>query len=250
MGRSGVAGRVLGGVLAAALWVQCPAARAWDAGEPIREAAYRLYEAELLQLARGNALDNDAESYRQAEEVYRRLRSAAIRWFPHSGGWDWELHLSAQLDGAWSAPGCKLMVGDALVQRHRDNDAAIAFVIGHEIAHCVMEHSAALIDAAVDRDPRLARQPARELLRMIDGDIAMVLRLAPVSRALEDEADRLGMMLAAAAGYDPVRMLAYFRGESDAQGLLAGTHGAQASRIAALEGLSGVANELYRQSRR
>jgi len=177
-----------------------------------------------------------------------RVRRAAIDWFPKSAQWEWELHLSAKLEGAWSAPGCKLMVGDALVRKHRHNEAAVAFVIGHEIAHCVMEHTDALVDAVVDRNPRLARQPARELLRMIDGEVDTVLRLAPLSRVLEDDADRLGMVLAAAAGYEPARMLAYFNDTTDAGGVFSGTHRTRATRVAALERMRGVATEVYRRS--
>ena len=250
MAQNAVASRLMGVLLAAALGVLAAPAHGWDSGASVREAAYRFYESEILDLARGSALDNDAEAYRQADEIYRRLRATAIEWFPRSAGWEWELHLSAQLDGAWSAPGCKLMVGDALVRKHRDNEAAIAFVIAHEIAHCVAEHSAALVDAVVERNPRLARQPTRELLRMIDGDMTTVLQLAPLSRILEGEADQLGMVLAAAAGYDPARMFAYFLEESEARGVLTGTHGTKASRLAALESLHGLATEVYRRSQK
>jgi Zn-dependent protease with chaperone function len=235
--------------MSAVLGLVSPAARASDAGEPIREAAYRFYENELRDLAQGKALDNDAEAYRRVDAIYDRLRRTAIEWFPRSAGWQWELHLSAQLDTAWSTPGCKLMVGEALARRHAQDEAALAFVIGHEIAHCVLEHTQVLVDAVVDRDRRLVRQPARELLRMIDGDMPTVLLLAPLSRTLEDEADRLGMLLAAAAGYDPAQMLGYFRDAPDAQGVLSRTHGTQATRIAALESFRGFATELYRQTR-
>jgi predicted Zn-dependent protease len=77
-----------------------------------------------------------------------------------------------------------------------------------------------------------------------------VLRLAPVSRQLEEEADRLGMMLAADAGYDPAKMAAYFRIAGEASGMLAGTHAANARRIASLDTLLPVARQLFDLSRR
>lgn len=211
----------------------------------IRDAAYRVYEAELLELAQTDSLDNDPEAYELVHRVYSRLQATAKIWFPRTVEWDWEIHVSARLESAWSAPGCKLMVGSALVRELAGDEAALAFVLGHEIAHCVLEHTRALMDAAVDGDLRLARLQTRDLLWMIDGDIRQVLRLAPVSRVLEDDADRVGMVLAAAAGYDPGRMSAYFKLADEAAGPLAATHAANAKRIAALDAMLPVARQVY-----
>jgi len=63
-----------------------------------------------------------------------------------------------------------------------------------------------------------------------------------------DDADRLGMVLAAAAGYEPARMLAYFNDTTDAGGVFSGTHRTRATRVAALERMRGVATEVYRRS--
>lgn len=215
----------------------------------IREAAYEFYRDELRQLARGDALDNDPAAFDAAQAVFARVERAAKAWFPHTAEWAFELHVSARLEGAWSAPGCKLMVGTALARRLAHDEAALAFVIGHEIAHCTMEHSRALIDAMVDHEPRLARLHPRDLLWMIDGDLRTVLRLAPVSRRLEEEADLLGMVLAAAAGYDPNAMLRYFELAEDATGLLAATHATRARRLAALAAMAPASRTLFERYR-
>jgi Zn-dependent protease with chaperone function len=245
-----MAGRALWCVVAAAMMaagaVRPASAQAGDATErSIHQAAYRVYERELLELARTDALDNDPQAYELAHRVYERVREAALGWFPGAADWEWEMHVSGRLESAWSAPGCKLMIGSALVRQLAAEEAALAFVVGHEMAHCLMQHSRALIDAAVDHEPRLARLQTQDLLWMIDGDIRQVLRLAPVSRMLEDEADRLGMMLAADAGYDPRRMAEYFRIAGDATGPLAGTHAGNARRIALLRQQLPVARSLY-----
>jgi predicted Zn-dependent protease len=173
------------------------------------------------------------------------VQEAALGWFPGAVSWEWEMHVSSRVDSAWSAPGCKLMVGSPLVRQLAHNDAALAFVLGHELAHCLMQHSRVLMDAAVDHEPRLARLAARDLLWTIDGDIRQVLRLAPVSRMLEDEADRLGMMLAADAGYDPRRMAEYFAIAGESGGPLALTHAGNARRVASMNELLPVARALY-----
>lgn len=216
----------------------------------IRDAAYRVYEAELGELARSDSLDNDPEAYGLVQSVYGRLQATAKIWFPRTVEWDWEIHISARLESAWSAPGCKLMVGQALVRELASDEAALAFVLGHEIAHCVMEHTRALMDAAVDGDLRLARLQTSDLLWMIDGDIRQVLKLAPVSRMLEEDADRIGMVLAAAAGYDPGRMSSYFRMADEAAGPLAGTHADNAKRIAALDAMLPLARQVHAAYRR
>jgi Zn-dependent protease with chaperone function len=250
-----MAGRLLWCVVVAATLVAGGArpALAFDADpteRAIHEAADRVYQQELRDLARTDALDNDADAFELAYHVYARVREAALAWFPGSSAWNWEMHLSSRLDSAWSAPGCKLMVGNTLVHQLAQDDAALAFVIGHELAHCLLQHSRVLMDAAVDQDLRLARLQTQDLLWMIDGDIRQVLRLAPVSRQLEEEADRLGMMLAADAGYDPAKMAAYFRIAGEASGMLAGTHAANSRRIASLDTLLPVAQQLFDLSRR
>ncbi len=246
---SGVRRAWIAGLVAVTAFAAGPA-RADEMSRSVRDAAARLYRTELLDLAKSSALDNDAPAYERAHEVYARVQRAAIAWFPETGDWEWELHLAADLDGAWSAPGCKLMVGAPLVHRLARNDAALAFVIGHEVAHCVMDHSRDLIDAMIDGEPRLARLQARDLLSMIDGDVRTVLRLAPVSRRLEDEADRLGVILAATAGYDPARMGAYFDSAGEAGGLLSGTHADRARRASTVQSLLPVARRLYEGTRR
>ena len=236
---------ILAAAMAAGNVPTASAAEADPTERAIHEAAERVYQQELLELARADALDNDPDAYDLAYHVYARVRDAALQWFPGSATWNWEMHVSGRLDSAWSAPGCKVMIGSALVHQLMHDEAALAFVVGHELAHCLMQHSRVLMDAAIDDDLRLARLQTRDLLWMIDGDIRQVLRLAPVSRRLEEEADRLGMLLAADAGFDPARMAAYFRMTGDASGMLAGTHATNARRIASLEEMLPVAKQLY-----
>jgi len=85
---------------------------------------------------------------------------------------------------------------------------------------------------------------------MIDGDMRNVIRLAPLSRKLEDDADQLGLILAAAAGYDPAGMLTYFKASEDASGVLARSHDNGGNRRRSLDALVPVARRLYESAPR
>ncbi len=94
----------------------------------------------------------------------------------------------------------------------RSNDTGLAVVLGHEVAHAIAGHGnermsqglvaqmgAAALAAAMSQQPAATR----ELFNQAYGVGANVGFLLPYSRLHETEADRIGLVLMARAGYDP-----------------------------------------------
>lgn len=144
------------------------------------------------------------------------------------------------------------------------NEAALAIVMGHEVAHAVARHGAqrmsqalgaqmglALLDLAVLKDSKYRNIALASL-----GLGTQVGIMLPFSRSHETEADVMGLKYAAAAGYDPAEAPKFW--ERFAKATSAGgkppqflsTHPADTSRIKKLNSLQSEAQALYSKSPR
>jgi predicted Zn-dependent protease len=124
--------------------------------------------------------------------------------------WDFRLVRSSQVN-AFCLPGGKIVVYTGILPV-AENEAGLATVLGHEIGHALARHSAermaqeqlvqlgqqAVAASFSDIDPQ---QRAR--LMAVLGAGSQVGVLLPFSRSHESEADHIGLILMAAAGYDP-----------------------------------------------
>lgn len=127
-------------------------------------------------------------------------------------GYQWEVNLvESKEPNAWCMPGGKIVVYTGILPYTKD-DAGLAVVLGHEIAHAVARHGNERMSQGLlaetgfmALDVALANKPTetRNLLMTAVGVGTQVGVLLPFSRTQESEADRLGLIFMAAAGYDP-----------------------------------------------
>ena len=150
----------------------------------------------------------------RVRQVGDRLAAAASRRFPQSSaGMDWAFTVVDEPTvNAWALPGGKCGVNMGLLE-FVESDDELAVVVGHEIAHALASHGA----------ERLSRDAVAGILAELAlGEIDPGLRFAieqaygvgvslPFSRDHEREADRLGLFLAAEAGYDPRAAVSLWR---------------------------------------
>jgi predicted Zn-dependent protease len=104
-------------------------------------------------------------------------------------------------------PGGKIAVYTGLIQQLQPSDAELAAVLGHEIGHALREHSRERVSMALAEQIGLDVVASAANLPPIAQNLApLVLDVTvnlPHSRGQEQEADRIGVELAARAGYDP-----------------------------------------------
>lgn len=197
--------------------------------------------AQALQEGRPS---KDAKAVARVREIGRRLAEAANR-----PDFDWEFNLleSDQIN-AWCLPGGKVAVYTGLLPVAKD-DAGLAVVMGHEIAHALARHGAErmsqgmiaqmggnLLAVAMSQQP----EATRALYSRAYGAGVSVGALLPFSRAHESEADRIGLTLMAEAGYDPEAAVSFWERMAAATGGAGGkglekflaTHPSNAERIA------------------
>jgi predicted Zn-dependent protease len=150
--------------------------------------------------------------YAEVQRVARRIEAVAGRDKPD---FVWKVTLIRKNDAnAFCLPGGKIVVYTGILPLTR-NDAGLATVLGHEVAHATAEHVA----------ERIERNHLTEVAAtIIAGGIAFTpeqfIRLTallgvgaslPFSRSQESEADHIGLIYMARAGYDPRQSVAFWK---------------------------------------
>lgn len=135
-------------------------------------------------------------------------------------GYNWEVNLvESKEPNAWCMPGGKIVVYTGILPYTKD-DAGLAVVLGHEIAHAIAQHGNERMSQGLlaetgymALDIALTNKPTetRNLLLTAVGVGTQVGVLLPFSRTQESEADRLGLIFMASAGYDPHNAVSFWQ---------------------------------------
>ncbi len=170
----------------------------------------------------------NASSNRDAEMVRRvgsRISAAITAYYSDKGytsvleGYQWEFNLVDNKEAnAWCMPGGKVVVYTGLLPLTQ-NEAGLAIVIGHEIAHAVAQHGSERMSQAllqqlggVALQIAIANKPAetQNLFMTAYGIGSTVGGILPFSRKEETEADKFGLYFAAMGGYNPQEAIPFW----------------------------------------
>lgn len=244
---------VVASLAAVPAWAQAAA----ETGAPVRKPRLLLVPesmvnssaaqqyAQLKQQAEArNVLNKDAPQLQRVRAIAQRLIAQSARFNPRAAGWAWEVNvIDAPTVNAFVMPGGKIMVFDGLIDRLRLTDDELAAIVGHEIAHALLEHGRARMSEAVLKNVGLNLAAAYFGLSDVGtAALAQAAQLAitlPYSRSHETDADLLGIELAARAGYDPRAAVSVWRKMAQTGGgqppQILSTHPGHATRIRDLE---------------
>ena len=148
--------------------------------------------------------------------VGKRIASAAERWLDANGypgylkDYQWEYNLvQDETVNAWCMPGGKIVFYTGILPIAQ-NEAGIAVVMGHEVAHALADHGAQRMSAgmlqqigAVAGNVAIKDPEKRNMFNQAYGLGSTVGVMLPFSRSHETEADRIGLQIMAIAGYNP-----------------------------------------------
>ena len=176
--------------------------------QELDQTAAKQYTALIAEEKKKNALNRDAAQVARVRKIADRLIAQTPVFRPDARSWKWEVNvLSSSEVNAWCMPGGKIAVYTGLIDKVKPTDDELAAVIGHEISHALREHA---------RERASEQMVAGSLISVGSalfglGDLGqqgaqyayMGLVGLPNSRSHETEADRMGVELAARAGYDP-----------------------------------------------
>jgi predicted Zn-dependent protease len=172
-------------------------------------ASKEAYVEMLKPYAQKGKINNDPALVKRVDTIAGRLIAQAIKMRPETKSWDWSIKIidDPEVVNAWAMAGGKMALYTGLIDKIKPTDAELAQVLGHEIAHALAKHSAEKMSIAMASSIGvLAVGVAADNKGLALGGAALAAALAvekPNSRAAESEADRIGIELAAKAGYDP-----------------------------------------------
>jgi len=194
-------------------------------------------------------LSHDKQIIGMVEQVGWNIAKVTSRDYAIAKDYEWEFKVieDDKTPNAFALPGGKIAVYTGIL-KYTQNDAGLATVMGHEVAHALARHGAermsqilvaqigavALNVAIHDQDPE-----TRRALNIAYGAGATVGVLLPFSRLEESEADRIGLILMAKAGYDPREAVGFWERMAKAGGkkppAFLSTHPTDEKRIAQIK---------------
>ena len=229
----------------------------------INRQADKAYQETISEARTKKTLNRNPADLARVRGIAARLIPVTSVFRPDAPGWRWESNVitSDELN-AWCMPGGKIAVYTGLICKLNITDDELAAVMGHEIAHALREHGrekagqatgvgiAAAIGGVVGAYYGIDANVGQSVLGTV-GELAF---MRPNSRGMEQEADRMGVELAARAGYDPRAAITLW----EKMGRVSGgqppqwlsTHPSNQSRIADLKVYAERVQPLYIAARR
>ncbi|MGM0579150.1 MAG: M48 family metallopeptidase [Bacteroidota bacterium] len=170
------------------------------------------------QVLKESKLSNNSGQTQMVRDVGNKIKNAVEVYLRENKfenateGFKWEFNLIAEnVVNAWCMPGGKVAFYEGILPVCQD-EAGIAVVMGHEVAHAVAKHGGERMSQAlmqqlggVALSVALQQQPeqTQALAMAAYTGGSTVLGVLPFSRLHESEADELGLKFMALAGYDP-----------------------------------------------
>lgn len=171
-------------------------------------ASKQQYTQTMGQLKSEGKLVTDPKVLKRVDTITGRLISQAVLMRPDTKSWEWSVQVidDPKTVNAWCMAGGRMAIYTGLIQKVDPTDDELAQVMGHEISHALANHTAERMSVAMASQlgalaVGIASDSAAGMVAA-QGAAAVAITL-PNSRASEMEADRIGIELAAKAGYDP-----------------------------------------------
>jgi predicted Zn-dependent protease len=212
-------------------------------------------------------LSTDAAQTARVERVGRDIQLAVERFYAEQGqsaaleGYAWEFHLVEDDEvNAWCMPGGKVVVYTGLLPITQDA-TGLAVVMGHEIAHAIANHGGERMSQgmltelggmALQQALAQKSQETQQIFMTAFGIGSQVGVLLPYSRLHESEADHLGLIFMAMAGYDPEQAPAFWermaaQNQGGAPPEFLSTHPSDETRLRKIRELIPEAKKYYRK---
>lgn len=224
-----------------------------------------LSKSQYQQTMKGLKPSTNSTNTAMVKKVGQKLATAVETYLRNNGYaeelqyYEWEFNLvqGSQVN-AFCMPGGKIVVYEGILPVCQD-EAGLAIVLGHEIAHAVAKHSAEQMSKSMRQ--QYGTQALGAVLQQTVGTqtASAVTTLAQqgfsfanlkYSRDNESEADHIGLVFAAMAGYDPNLALTFWQrmaaASTSSTPQFLSSHPSDANRIAAIEKLIPEAMQYYK----
>jgi predicted Zn-dependent protease len=212
-------------------------------------------------------LSGNAQQTAMVKNVGTRIQNAVVKYCAEHNlssqikNYHWEFNLVEDPNiNAWCMPGGKVVVYTGLMPVAQ-NESGLAVVMGHEIAHAIAKHGSERMSqgllvqmGGIALDEALANKPeqTRSIFMQSYGLGSQIGVLLPYSRLHESEADRMGLIFMAMAGYNPNEAVSFWEkmatsSKSPKPPELLSTHPADSTRISNIKKLIPEAMRYYQK---
>lgn len=219
------------------------------------EQVISLSNQEYSDYMKSAKLSTNAANTAMVKRVGQKLATAVEAYLNNHGlaaetkQYSWEFNLVQDKSAnAFCMPGGKIVVYEGLLP-YTQNEASLAIVLGHEIAHAVAKHSAEQMSKQIKNQygtqilgsvlNAAGVSSSTTHLAQIIAQKGLQFRSLKYSRDNETEADRMGLIFAAMAGYDPNVAVSFWQrmsqGNNSNQSDMFSDHPSDAKRIAAIK---------------
>ena len=167
------------------------------------------YLETVSELNNAGKIEEDRAINARVRTITGRLITEAIKIRPDTANWEWSVVVidDPATVNAWCMAGGRMAIYTGLLEKIKPTDDELAQVMAHEISHALAKHTAEKMSMQIATSVGVAAVGiASDNTGVALSGAALTAMLAvnlPNSRAAESEADRIGIELAAKAGYDP-----------------------------------------------
>jgi len=226
----------------------------------LRKGSEQAYTQLIGQARQKGMLNADAQMTQRVRGIAQRMIPVTGAFRTDAPSWKWEVNvLQSDELNAWCMPGGKIAFYSGIITKLQLTDDEIAAIMGHEIAHALREHARERASeqqaAGIVIGLGAALLGAGQLGAELGQGAYKVAVGMPNSRAHETEADRIGVELAARAGYDPRAAVSLWQKMAKASGgggppQWLSTHPSAASRQQDLGTYAARVMPLYEQAKK
>jgi len=167
------------------------------------------YTQMMTPLEKEGRINRDQALQARINNMTSKLVAQAVRYRPETKNWNWEVKVidDPKTVNAFCMAGGKMAVYTGLLEQIKPTDDELAQVMGHEIAHALSSHTVEKMSIAMATSIAVTAVGVtsdRPGVAMTGAALVAALAIQlPNSRTAETEADRIGIELAARAGYNP-----------------------------------------------
>ena len=174
----------------------------------VERSAAGQYAQLMRQASQKNALNVERRQVERLRNIARTLIPHSTRFNKDAQRWRWEVNLiSSRTVNAFCMPGGKIAFFTGIIDALQLTDAEVAAIMGHEIAHALLEHGRARMSENIAKQLGIVAIASYFNLGQLSTEMlaqaANLMVSLPYARKHETDADLVGLELAARAGYDP-----------------------------------------------
>jgi len=211
--------------------------------------AAQVYRQRLNKLIAAGKLNREQALLERVRSLVERLRPAAEYERPAATKIAWEVNVCRECnENASAMAGGKLLVGQEFITEINPTDDELAYLLAHEMGHVLAEHTREFATSARYFVGMGLKRDYADIQHEIDESFSLQLRMAPLYKQQEMEADYIGFFLGARAGFKPEAMVSLLRKLGTDGPTMLDAHPSTQQRLQQAQSMLPATQQLYSRS--